>query len=328
MKKVSVIVPFYNVEKYIDRCLNSLVNQTLEDIEIIIVNDGSKDNSETIAKEYASKYKNKIIYLKKENGGLSDARNYAIPYATGEYIAFLDSDDYVEVNMYEQMYEKAKKENADIVECDFLWEYPNEKIESKGRIYKDKHDILLNARVVAWNKLIKKELIEKTKVKFPYGLRYEDVEFFYKLIPYINKLDIVNKPFVHYVQRDNSISNSQNSRTKEIIDILDNVINYYKENAIYEEYRNELEYNYARYLLCSSFLRMVMIENKKERKEILKYSWNKLNDTFPNWKKNKYIKNKTLKNKYMLSVNNITIKIYEKIGKLSCIRKMLQRKFA
>ena len=109
MKKVSVIVPFYNVEKYIDKCLNSLVNQTLEDIEIIIVNDGSKDNSETIAKEYASKYKNKIIYLKKENGGLSDARNYAIPYATGEYIAFLDSDDYVEVNMYEQMYEKAKK---------------------------------------------------------------------------------------------------------------------------------------------------------------------------------------------------------------------------
>lgn len=328
MKKVSVIVPFYNVEKYIDKCLNSLVNQTLEDIEIIIVNDGSKDNSETIAREYASKYKNKIIYLEKENGGLSDARNYAIPYATGEYIAFLDSDDYVEVNMYEQMYEKAKKENADIVECDFLWEYPKEKIESKGRIYKDKHDILLNARVVAWNKLIKKELIEKTKIKFPYGLRYEDVEFFYKLIPYINKLDIVNKPFVHYVQRDNSISNSQNSRTKEIIDILDNVINYYKKNAIYEEYRNELEYNYARYLLCSSLLRMIMIENKKERKEIINDSWNKLNDTFPNWKKNKYIKNKTLKNKYMLSVNNITIKIYEKIGRLSYIRKMLQRKFA
>lgn len=328
MKKVSVIVPFYNVEKYIDKCLNSLVNQTLEDIEIIIVNDGSKDNSETIAREYASKYKNKIIYLEKENGGLSDARNYAIPYATGEYIAFLDSDDYVEVNMYEQMYEKAKKENADIVECDFLWEYPKEKIESKGRIYKDKHDILLNVRVVAWNKLIKKELIEKTKIKFPYGLRYEDVEFFYKLIPYINKLDIVNKPFVHYVQRDNSISNSQNSRTKEIIDILDNVINYYKKNAIYEEYRNELEYNYARYLLCSSLLRMIMIENKKERKEIINDSWNKLNDTFPNWKKNKYIKNKTLKNKYMLSVNNITIKIYEKIGRLSYIRKMLQRKFA
>ena len=328
MKKVSVIVPFYNVEKYIDKCLNSLVNQTLEDIEIIIVNDGSKDNSENIAKKYASKYKNKIIYLEKENGGLSDARNYALPYATGEYIAFLDSDDYVEFDMDKQMYEKAKKENADIVECDFLWEYHNERIESKGRTYNDKHDILLNARVVAWNKLIKRELIEKTKVKFPYGLRYEDVEFFYKLIPYINKLEIVNKSFVHYVQRDNSISNSQNSRTKEIIDILDNVIDYYKKNSIYEEYKNELEYNYARYLLCSSFLRMIMIEDKKERKEIIKYYWDKLNDTFSNWKKNNYIKNKNLKNKYMLSVNNITIKLYEKIGRISFVRKMLQRKFA
>lgn len=328
MKKISVIVPFYNVEKYIDKCLNSLINQTLEDIEIIIVNDGSKDTSETIAKEYASKYENKIVYLEKENGGLSDARNYAMTYATGEYIAFLDSDDYVEFDMYEQMYKKAKKENADIVECNFLWEYPNETIESKGRIYKDKHDILLNARVVAWNKLIKRELIEKTKVKFPYGLRYEDVEFFYKLIPYINKLEIVNKSFVHYVQRDNSISNSQNARTKEIIDILDNVIAYYKENSIYEEYKNELEYNYARYLLCSSFLRMIMIEDKNERKEIIKYSWNKLNETFPNWKKNDYIRNKNLKNKYMLSVNNITIKIYEKIGRFSFVRKMLQRKFA
>ena len=91
MTKVSVIVPVYNVEDYIEKCLNSLVNQTLEDIEIIIVNDGSKDNSENIIKSFLSRYPQKIKYLKKENGGLSDARNYGIPYATGEYIAFLDS---------------------------------------------------------------------------------------------------------------------------------------------------------------------------------------------------------------------------------------------
>ena len=88
MKKVSIIVPFYNVENYIDKCLNSLVNQTLEDIEIILVNDGSKDDSEKIAKKYYEKYSDKIIYLEKENGGLSDARNYAFPYINGEYVAF------------------------------------------------------------------------------------------------------------------------------------------------------------------------------------------------------------------------------------------------
>ena len=164
MKKVSIIVPFYNVEEYIERSIKSLVEQSLEDIEIILVNDGSKDGSEEIAKEYKRKYPDKIVYLEKENGGLSDARNYALPYATGEYIAFLDSDDYVEEEMYEEMYVTAKMDKADIVECDYLWEYPEETIESKGRAYKDRKDMLLNARVVAWNKLIKKEIARNIKV--------------------------------------------------------------------------------------------------------------------------------------------------------------------
>ena len=327
MKKVSIIVPFYNVENYIYKCLNSLVNQTLEDIEIILVNDGSKDNSEKIAKKYYKKYPDKIIYLEKQNGGLSDARNYAFPYINGEYVAFLDSDDYIEKDMYEKMYNKAIEEKADLVECNFWWEYPNEQLESKGRIYKDKKDILLNARVVAWNKLIKKDLIENTKIKFPVGLRYEDVEFFYKITPHIKKLTIVEEPFIHYVQRDNSISNSQNTRTKEIIDVLDNVIKYYKEQNIYNEYKEELEYNYARYILCSSMLRMIMIEDKKTRNETIKFAWNSLNEKFPEWKKNKYLKENGLKNKYILSVNNFTLKIYKFIGRIKFIRKQLQRKF-
>ena len=110
MVKVSIIVPVYNVEKYIDKCLQTLVNQTLEDIEIIIVNDGSTDNSEEIIKQYLQAYKNKIKYVIKENGGLSDARNYGMKYATGEFIAFLDSDDYVDVTIYEKMYKKAIEE--------------------------------------------------------------------------------------------------------------------------------------------------------------------------------------------------------------------------
>ena len=327
MKKVSIIVPFYNVENYIDKCLNSLVNQTLEDIEIILVNDGSKDNSEKIAKKYYEKYHDKIIYLEKQNGGLSDARNYAFPYINGEYVAFLDSDDYVEKDMYEKMYNKAIEEKADLVECNFWWEEPSEQLESKGRIYKDKKDILLNARVVAWNKLIKKELIENSKIEFPVGLRYEDVEFFYKIIPHIKKLTIVEEPFIHYVQRENSISNSQNEKTKEIIDVLDNVIKYYKEQNIYNEYKDELEYNYARYILCSSMLRMIMIEDKKSRNKTIKFAWNSLNEKFPEWKKNKYLKEKGLKNKYMKSVNNLTLKIYKFIGRIKFVRKQLQRKF-
>ena len=117
MVKVSVIVPVYNVYDYLGKCLDSLVNQTLKDIEIIVVNDGSPDNSEEIIDIYKKKYKCIKAY-KKENGGLSDARNYGIKRAQGEYIAFIDSDDYVDTQMLEKMYQKAKKDNLDIVVCD------------------------------------------------------------------------------------------------------------------------------------------------------------------------------------------------------------------
>lgn len=314
MPKVSVIVPIYNVEKYLEKCINSLLSQTLEDIQIILVNDGSKDNSGNIAREYEKNNKNRIIYVEKENGGLSDARNYGLKYATGDFIAFLDSDDYIEKNAYEEMYNKAIEENADYVECDFIWEFPNKIRVDKQYPYKNKKEMLSFVRVVAWNKLIKRQLITDNNLEFPKGLRYEDVEFTYKLIPFINKFTYVDKPFIHYVQREGSIANVQNERTAEIFTVLDNVIEFYKKNNIYEEYRDELEYNYARYLLCSSLKRMCKIKDKTIRKKLLTESWKRLNSNFPNWKENVILKTvNTGKNKYMRTVNKSTYKIYSKI---------------
>lgn len=314
MPKVSVIVPIYNVEKYLEKCINSLLSQTLEDIQIILVNDGSKDNSGNIAKECEKNNKNRIIYVEKENGGLSDARNYGLKYATGDFIAFLDSDDYIEKNAYEEMYNKAIEENADYVECDFIWEFPNKIRVDKQYPYKNKKEMLSFVRVVAWNKLIKRQLITDNNLEFPKGLRYEDVEFTYKLIPFINKFAYVDKPFIHYVQREGSIANVQNERTAEIFTVLDNVIEFYKKNNIYEKYRDELEYNYARYLLCSSLKRMCKIKDKTIREKLLTESWKRLNSNFPNWKENVILKIVNIgKNKYMRTVNKSTYKIYSKI---------------
>ena len=312
MVKVSIIVPFYNVEKYIEKCLTSLVNQTLEEIEIILVNDGSKDNSIKVAKDFEQKYPAKIRYYEKPNGGLGDARNFGIKFAKGEYIAFLDSDDYVEPTMYEEMYEMAIKEKSDMVECNFWWEYPNKKKEDIGVEYKNQNDMLLKARVVAWNKLIKKEIYEKhPEARFAVGLRYEDVEGFYKILPYINKVSFVRKPFIHYVQRNNSISNTQNKKNEEMFIVLDNVLNYYKEKNIYEKFENELEYTYTRYLLCSSLKRISKIQEKQIRKDLLEKTWNELNTKFPDWKKNKMLNsNWSLKNMYIKSVNKMTFKFY------------------
>ena len=311
MAKVSVIVPIYNVQDYLEKSIQSLINQTLADIEIILVNDGATDKSGEIAKRFKKKYPNKIMYLEKQNGGLSDARNFGIPFASGEYIAFLDSDDYVEENMYEEMYTIAKQENSDMVECDFYWEYPKKTRLDTGAIYTNKHEMIEKVRVVAWNKLIRKKILDETKVKFPKGYRYEDVEFTYKLIPHLNKISFVKKPFIHYIQRQNSISNVQNERTKEIFDVLENVLNYYKKNNLFEEYKAELEYIYVRYLLCSSLKRMTKVEDKKVRESLLNQTWENINNKFPDWKQNDILKtNKSIKNLYLKSVNSKTYKAY------------------
>ncbi len=314
MPKVSVIVPFYNVEGYIEKCLETLVNQTLQDIEIILVNDGSKDRSVNIVKKFQSSYPEKIVYLEKENGGLSDARNYAIPHAKGEYIAFLDSDDYVEKDMYQKMYELAVKENSDMVECDFYWEYPNKTRKDVGEIYHGSNEMIEKIRVVAWNKLIKKEILEDTKIQFPKGYRYEDVEFTYKLIPYIKNVSFLKEACIHYIQREGSISNSQNERTKEIFDVLEHVLQYYKEIDIYEKYKTELEYIYIRYAFCSSLRRISKIQDETIQENLLTLTWNNVQEKFPNWKQNSILKTKfNAKNIYMRTINKFTFKMYATI---------------
>jgi len=314
MVKVSIIVPAYNVESYIEKCLESLVNQTLEEIEIIVVNDGSTDNTKLKIENFLSRYPDKIKYLEKENGGLSDARNFGIPSANGKYIGFIDSDDYVELNMFEKMYKIAKAENSDMVECNFTWEYPKRQRIDTGKIYQNPKEAFIHARVVTWNKIIKRETLKKANIKFPKGLRYEDVEFFYKLLPSLNKISFVKEPLVHYIQRDNSIINSQNEKVKDIFNVWDNIFKFYKQNNLFQEYKNEIEYTYTRFLLCSSLLRISKVKNKKIRKELQQRTWKELNTNFRKWKENHILKSeKGIKNLYMKSVNKISFKIFCKI---------------
>jgi glycosyltransferase involved in cell wall biosynthesis len=287
MPKVSIIVPFYNVEKYFDKCLDSLRRQTLNDIEFILVDDGSKDSSADIAKKYLAD--SRFTLHSKTNGGLSDARNFGMKRAKGEYIAFVDSDDYVEPDMYKTMFAKAAEEKADLVECDFIWGYAEKNIIDKTKVG---DNVLADIRVMAWNKLYRKELIDRLGLMFTVGVRYEDTNWCYKIVPYINRLASVKKPFYHYIQRSGSISNTQNEKVRDIFIILDNTLDYYREKGIYEKYRVELEYLYSRFLLGSSFVRTLGIRDKKLRKRILKESWDLLNDKFPQWKKNRILKSK------------------------------------
>ena len=309
MPKVSVIVPVYNTYDYLRKCFDSLVNQTLKDIEIIIVNDGTRDKSEEIIAEYVSKHSNIKSYTK-PNGGLGDARNYGLGFATGDYIGFVDSDDYIDITMYEKLYEKAIQENSDIVECDFYWVYSSKKVSDSALYYENKETIPQCIRVMVCNKLFKRDTIVNNNILFPKGLRYEDIEFTYKMIPYTNKISYVEEELYFYVQRGDSISNNQTEKVRDIFSILDNIETYYKDKGIYDQHKELLEYLNVRYLLGSSFLRILGISDSKLRRDILEETWQYLKAKYPRWKKNKHLKSLPgMKNKYYRLMNKPTYKL-------------------
>ena len=308
--KVSVIVPVYNVEPYLDKCLNTLVNQTLKKIEIIIVNDGSKDNSEKIIKKYLKKYPEKIKYIKKTNGGLSSARNEGLKYASGEYIGFVDSDDYVSLNTFNLMYKKAKEKNFDLVVCNLNYVYESKTKMVSAGLDKDlenedevkKNIVFLYPAV--WNKLYKKEILDS--LKFKEGIWYEDVEFNFRVYPRVKSIGYVDKPLIQYVQRESSISKTIDKRLFNYIDNFNGLIRYYQDNNLYNKYYFELEYSYVRYLYAT-FIKQLSYTNDKELfKEGVKEAIKNVQEHFPNYKKNIYLKKFGLKNIYLKTFNKKT----------------------
>lgn len=236
MIKVSIVVPVYNTEKYIERCLNSIINQTYKNIEIIIINDGSTDKSEEKIKPYLIKYKS-IKYIYKENGGLSSARNKGIDISSGEYLSFVDSDDWIVLDMIEKMIFKAEKEKADLIVCgvrnvfesgDIKENYIPKKINLSEILYKS----------YACNKLILKKLFLENKIIFPIGKWYEDIG----TIPYLflnsKKAIFIEEVFYNYFQRGNSITKQCNNIKD--LDILKHYLDlkeYLMKNNLFEKYK-------------------------------------------------------------------------------------------
>lgn len=212
---VSVIVPVYNVEKYLEQCVYSVINQTYKNLEIILVNDGSTDSSGSICDKLAELDK-RIKVVHKENGGLSDARNVGIDVSSGDYIAFLDSDDWIDIECYEKLYKLIKKYDADIACCNFKRVYKETeelRHSSEEQIYSNidaLKEIYLNRglqMIVAWNKLQKKELfIDK---RYPKGKIHED-EFLTPRILYdAKKIVYTDDELIYYRYVENSITNSK-----------------------------------------------------------------------------------------------------------------------
>ena len=304
MVKVSVIVPVYNVYDYLSKCLDSLVNQTLREIEIIVVNDGSPDNSQKIIDKYAKNYPEKIKAYKKENGGLSDARNYGIKKATGEYIAFVDSDDYVDTGMYERMYDKAKSGNFDMVVCDLNYVYNDKIVRAYSHVKHDTTNIkmtMLNIYPAAWNKIFKRKFFEN--LEFKKKVWFEDVEFLYRILPKIKTIGVVNEPFYQYLQREGSITKKQDMRIYNYIDNLNGLISYYKDNELYSQYQKELEYVYVRYMYAT-FIKQATNFDKEEYQKAVNEAKINVKKNFSKYYKNSYFY-KSIKGLYLLFFNKL-----------------------
>lgn len=209
---ISVIVPVYNVEKYVGRCLTSIINQSYTNLEIIVVNDGSTDNSFSVCKEYAAK-DNRIKLITQENRGLSGARNTGLRHYTGEYVTFVDSDDWIHRNMIEFLYNVLMRHDSEMSLCaslrvseEMIPDKEHKEIEDKTYTYDKFMKLFLNGTFTAcWSRLFRKDIV--SDFEFPEGLNSEDFIYMYEAIRRIKTVASINLPLYYYYVREDSIVN-------------------------------------------------------------------------------------------------------------------------
>ena len=262
MVKVSIVVPVYQVEKYLRKCLNSLVKQTLEEVEILVINDGSPDDSQRIINEFQKQYPLKIRSFIKENGGLSDARNFGLDRATGEFIGFVDSDDEVSKTMFEEMYNLAVRHQAEMVVCNI------QKVDEQGNCTQqltqipnmpEKINLMENFSVFAdlsyfaCNKIFKRELFNHKR--FKKGVHFEDIQLIPQLVLNCKTIAQTQNYYYQYLERTDSISKTHTRKGLDILSAVEDV-NLYFHQSPYSDKKKELKnfnilegvYTYLAYL--------------------------------------------------------------------------------
>ncbi len=285
MAEVSIIVPCYNCENTIEKCINSIKNQLFPDFEVLLIDDGSTDNTSQIIKKNI-KNDNRFQYYHKKNGGVYDARNYGLDRIKGEYISFIDSDDYVEKDFIKLLLEAIKKNNVKLSACSYKMIFKNNK-QFKKNITPANIELVTSSAL--WNKLFHKSLFEDNNLRFPVGKFYADLAITSKIIFDIGQdYVIVPKPIYNYAQYSDSIIHTSDDRIYQIYDILEDITAYFKENGKYDEIKEKIEFLWIQHVLYATIGRAC--NHKKFSKKMIKDIKNHVEKKYPNWRKNKYIK--------------------------------------
>jgi len=290
--KISVIIPVYNVENYLRQCLDSIINQTLKEIEIICINDGSTDSSKQILEEYALKDE-RIKIINQKNKGVSAARNTGIDAATGEYIGFVDSDDWVKLDAYEKLYNKITREDVDIVFSRYNYVFEDGRIEHNPNYFKELDEIKINSidenlellkiSPSIWTKIFKKSFILDNKIRFPEGVLAEDLFFIVQYLLKANGIVYLNNYFSYnYRIRDSGEEKStiHIRNKKSLMAMIDGYLKTYNilKDQKQEKYFSVFFKEHFQYWMNSFILSNTSSSEKKELLEKVSFLFEKVQE--------------------------------------------------
>lgn len=295
MPEISVIVPVYNVEKYVEKCLRSILAQTFTDLEVLVVIDGSTDQSEAVCRRL-SQEDARLRVINQENQGQGGARNTGISQAKGEWLMLVDSDDWIEPEALERSLAAGKKHNADMV----IFNYQT--VDPQGRVLqvfqepfpKDtplspaRHKDVLFAAPCPWGKLYKTELFRRTGVRYPTRVWYEDLRATPKLIAASERVVFLDYTGSDYFLRDGStMFNGNIERNAEILPALEDLTGWFREKGLYEAYQEELCYLAVYHAYLAASVRVIRIDRKS--RALLERFRRFTAEAFPQYKRNKYL---------------------------------------
>ena len=297
--KVSVIIPVYNVEKYVARCLDSLVNQTMQDIEIICVDDKSPDNSIDILLEYQRQYPDKVIVIQSEiNRCIGGARNLGLARAQGEYIGFVDSDDWVDLTMFEKLYQCASQTGSDVVDCDYQIMAPDKTMHRQsnsddqiGELTLDKKKSLVLNPGRVWTKIYKRSFLQENRLFFPEHLFYEENEFMPITMVHATKLGKVSKPLYFYFA-GSTLSTTKKRNSRHHMDRLQTSINmreHFIERKVYDIFRDEIDFRFIQ-LYYRTTISMCLNKFDKPQIDYLFELRDYMRQNFKDYRSNPYYK--------------------------------------